>query len=99
MVMTYYSKEETFRELIQICIEKTLLDIGVGVYREVLSRLENDHHSNYSDCYKHPEYLNRILKDIFGNSYIAIINEIQSKLEEFNSNEILDKFLIQLKKY
>ncbi len=97
--MTYYSKEDTFRELIQICIEKTLLDAGFGVYNEVLSRLENDYHCNYSNCYKHPEYLNRILNDIFGNSYNAIIKEIQSKLEEFSSNEILNKFLIQLKKY
>ena len=91
--MTYYNKEETYRELIQICIEKTLLDAGLDVYNEILSRLESDYHCNYSDCYQHPEYLSKILADIFGDSHVAILKEIQSKLEEFNSNYMLENFL------
>ncbi len=91
--MAYYDKEGTYRELIQICIEKTLLDAGINVYNEVLYRLENDYNSSYSECSQHPEYLNRILKDIFGNSHIAILQEIQSKLEEFSSNKLLENFL------
>jgi len=89
----YYNKDETYKELIQICVEKTLLDIGLDVYNEVLSRLENNYHCNYSECYQHPEYLNKILGEIFGNSHVAILKEIQSKLEEFNSNQLLENFL------
>jgi len=90
--VSYYSSNDTYQDLVKIAVEKTLLEIGPHVYDEVLTRMKDDYNCDFSDCLEHPDYLKRILKNIFGNSYNSIINSIQLFLLDFNSNR-LENFL------
>ena len=60
---------------------KTLLDIGKPIYDKVISMLNKNYHCYLTDCYEHPEYLNRVLKKIFGDSYISIVEAIKKELD------------------
>lgn len=87
------NKEEVKRALVTISIEKALLEIGKPVYDEVLEILNTEYHCYLPDCYEHPEYLNEILKKLYGNAGKVIIESITRQLEEFNQHEPIKKFL------
>lgn len=68
-------QHEIAKALVSMAIEHTLLNFGKDVYDKVVKRL-NDNGFYISDCFDHPEYLNKILKDLFGPSYTKIVHSI-----------------------
>jgi class 3 adenylate cyclase len=68
--------------LVASAIEQTLADIGSLVLEEVIRRLFNDCHCFLSDCYERPECLKKILQDLYGASYEAILQSLANKLQE-----------------
>lgn len=68
-------------------IEDALLKIGVPTHDKV-SRMLQGRFATFSDCYTHPEMLNSILKQLFGDSYKGIVNQIKNELTEFQSQEL-----------
>ncbi len=94
IVMIIMSKDDNQRRktLVGLAVEKTLLDMGKPELEEVSMRLRKYHCKIY-DCYEHPEYLNQILKDLYGNSYKTIIEGIQKNLGEFNEEKSIVDFL------
>lgn len=81
------------KALVAFAIEKALLDMGDPVFHKVAKTLKDDYNSYIPDCYDHPEYLKRILSDLYGNAHKAIINSIKNSLHDFNHQEPIRRFV------
>ena len=68
------------RALIAFSIEKVLLDIGKPMLDKVATRLYKEYQCYIPDCYEHPDYLNNVLRSVFGNSYLTISEAIKFEL-------------------
>jgi len=87
-------REEVLRKaLVALAIERTLIDIGKPVFDEVTSELFHNYHCYIPDCYDHPEYLKKVLKDLYGNSYLTIVESIKKDLEEFINKKSIAEFV------
>ena len=81
------------KSLVSLSIEKTLLGIGKPEYEKVVNKLREDHKCSLPDCFDNPEYLKRVLCDLFGKSYDCILECIKENLAKFKSEELVQKFL------
>ena len=81
------------KALVCLVMESTLLKIGKPIYDNVVHELDKKYHCYLTDCYEHPEYLNEILKKLYGNAHDVIIESINSQLEEFSYKEPIKKFV------
>lgn len=86
-------KESKRKDLVATTIEKILLGIGKETCLLVERRLFEEHYCRFSDCYRHPEYLNVILKEIFGANYFVITDKIKAELEKYVPDKKLVKFI------
>ena len=95
-----YSKgiESTFKNMVSVAVEHALLEMGTPELEKVESRLQEDYHCTIADTAHHPEYLKRILSELFGNSYQDILDTIHSVLKESESQEMVKNFLMVLEK-
>ncbi len=84
------------KALVSFAIEKALLNLGDPVYQKVTKTLKDDYNCFLPDCYDHPEYLKRILDDLYGNAHMTIINSIKSDLDEFSTQGPIQKFVLAL---
>ena len=80
--MMDFQKNDLMMALTSITIQKVLRKIGNPVYEKVANRLEKEYKCYIPDCYNHPEYLESVLKSIFGNSYMVIVEQIREELIE-----------------
>jgi len=81
------------KALVTLAIEETLLGIGKGTYNKVIEQLGKTYNCYLPECYEHPQYINAILKDLYGNSHYKIVESIGKKLEEFSYRVPVKKFL------
>ena len=81
------------KALVAFAVEKTLIDMGEPVFDKVAKTLKNDYDCYIPDCYDHPEYLKRVLSDLYGNAHTAIIHSIKTSLQEFSHQESIGKFI------
>ena len=79
--------------LIITAIEKSLLEIGKPDLNKVKQRLMDDYNRTLADCYDEPEFLARILKDIYGKAHVTIVDSIKKNLESMMSLEPVKKFV------
>ncbi len=91
------TESEIKKALVAFAIEKTLLGLGEPVYQKVTKILKNDYNCYLPDCYDHPEYLKRILLDLYGDAHMTIINSITSDLAEFSTHGSVQKFVLALR--
>ena len=84
------------KALVVLAIEKALLEVGKPTYDEVLGKLAEDYNCYLSDCYEHPEYLSRVLKDLYGQCHLAIIKSIEKFLVEMNAYKYIENFIIKI---
>ena len=85
--------DKIMKGLTALAIEKTLLDIGKPVYQKVADTLYKKYQCYIPDCFENPEYLQTVLKELYGKSYDEIIKSIQRELKEFSDKESIKKFL------
>ena len=86
------------RELVIIAVEHALLQMGVPELEKVESRLKNDYNCKIGDCLEHPEYLKRILCDLFGYCYQDILDTIEKVIKDGSGlNAEVEEFLTVLK--
>jgi hypothetical protein len=81
------------KALVALAIERTLLDMGMPVFEEVTSRLFHNYRCYIPDCHDHPEYLKKVLRDIYGNAHSTIVESIKEKLEEFIYKKSIAEFV------
>jgi len=84
------------KALVVLAIEKALLEVGKPTYDEVLGKLVTDYNCYLSDCYEKPEYLSKVLKDLYGQGRLAIIQSIEKFLVEMNAYEDIKNFIIKI---
>ena len=87
---------EARKALVVMAIEKTLLEMGKPTYEEVLGKLKKDYRCYLSDCYENPEYLSMVLKELYGQSRVAIIASIKKYLAEMSTQEDIANFIIKI---
>lgn len=86
--------EEDIRQaLVMLAIEKTMLEFGVPIYNTVIEKLEEKYHCGISDCYERPDYLQKTLQELFGNSSDTIMKNIGKYLEEFSDQKQIKRFI------
>ena len=78
----YVDKKQILKALTSFAIEKALLDIGKPVLDKVTNKLQKEYHCYLPDCYEHPEYLDGVLKSVFGSSSNTIAKSIREQLVE-----------------
>jgi len=98
--MLYQEKNDMFdndenikKALVTLYVEKTLLGIGKPVYEKVVRMLNTKYHCYLPDCYDHPEYLDEILRKLYGDSSKVIVESIAKQLKEYNHYAKVKKFL------
>lgn len=88
--------ENAKKALLAFAVESTLLKMGKPEYEKVVARLESEYNCYIPDCHENPEFLKRVLQDIYGNAYDDIINEIRVELGEFISQKYFNDFIKSL---
>ncbi len=86
------------KALLTFAVESTLLKIGKPEYEKVVYKLESEYNCYIPDCHENPEFLKRVLQDIYGNSYDIILDEIRTELGEFISQKYFEDFLQALQR-
>ena len=81
--MIDFQKRDVMKALTSITIQKVLKDISAPAYEKVSKKLQKEYKCYIPDCYEHPEYLESVLKSIFGNAYTAIVEQIRVELAEY----------------
>lgn len=84
------------KALITFSIERSLLDLGEPVLQKVADTLKADYNCYVPDCYDHPEYLKRVLSDLYGSASLTIIDSIRENLKEFSHQAPIQRFLVAL---
>ncbi len=85
------------RAIVVLAIEHTLLKISMNTLEKIQTELQQKYKCSISDCYEHPEYLSKVLKDLFGNSYHEIVKDVNRYLDEFAYQRPISEFLDKIK--
>ena len=85
--------KEMIEELITLSVEHALLKMGNPELELVKSRLKEEYNCEISDSLKHPEYLKKILNELFGNAYQDILKTINEKLQKTSMDKPIIQFL------
>jgi hypothetical protein len=88
---------KAFKTMIILAIEYTLLKTNMNNLEKVQEELYQKFNCGISECYEHPEYLNKVLKDLFGVSQHEIIEDVNRYLNEFSYQEQIAEFLDKIK--
>lgn len=72
--------DRRLEKIIILAIVDTLLKIGKGTLDSVQSRLSQEYKCSIQDCYEHPEYIDKVLRDMFGPAYHEIILDVNKYL-------------------
>ena len=94
--MVEVTSDQIKNALVTLEVEQTLLEFGTPALEKVNKKLFEDYHHYLQDCYTKPEHLNKVLKDLFGNSHTVIVQSIRKRLEEFSSQDKIKNFLAKL---
>ncbi|MGI0066323.1 MAG: hypothetical protein ACREA5_00470 [Nitrosotalea sp.] len=81
------------KTIVVLAIEHTLLKTSKATLEKVQSGLHQEFNCDISDCYEHPERLNRVLKDLFGATQYEIVKEVNRYLDEFSYQGPVAEFL------
>lgn len=74
-------------------VEKALLRIGPPAHEKVVQKLYEDYQCHLFDCYEKPEYLNKVIKEIFGDNYTSIVESIKTNLKDVDEQKTFGDFL------
>ena len=85
-----------YSDIVDVCIERTLSENGIEVWKKLESKLLSEHNAKFTDCFEHPEYFTDILKKYYPQLYSQIIHSLIRYLSEFNIDESLRGFLDKL---
>jgi hypothetical protein len=97
MMMSPTEEKLLWKTQVSISVESTLREIGKFEFRKILDMLKENYNVSLSDCYDNPEFLKKILKDLFGNSYGSIIATLEKNLDGLVLLEPVNEFLTIMK--
>jgi transcriptional antiterminator len=88
-----FDQNQLRKAIVTLTVEKVLLNIGQPVYEKTVKQLTKDYSCYLPDCYEHPEYLNKVLKKIFGNAHVTIVDAIKKELNEYITEKPVEIFV------
>lgn len=94
--MIEYNEDKMQKALVTLAIEEALIEFDNASYEIVTSKLLSDFGCYISDCYKNPEYLQKALFDLYGDSYPEVVELIKRHLAEYATRRDIAKFLSHL---
>ena len=86
-------RDDIRQALVMLAIEKTMLEFNKQIYDLVIRRLDEKYHCGISECYERPDYLQQILRELFGNASETIMKNIGKYLEEFSDQKQIKEFI------
>ena len=89
-------QDQLRKAMVSLAVEKVLLGIGKPIYNNVIKQLSKDYNCYLPECYEHPEYLNKVLKKIFGNAHVTIVDSIKKELDECMTQKPIEHFVIAI---
>jgi hypothetical protein len=92
------NEEVLNKALAVLAVENTLFEVGPLAHETVVSMLNKEYHCGLTDCYEHPEYLSVILKKLYGDSCIDIVESIREQLEKFSHKKSIGIFVKTINK-
>ncbi|HKU33166.1 MAG TPA: hypothetical protein VJR22_04910 [Candidatus Nitrosotalea sp.] len=92
------SYERLEKTLVGLVIEQTLLHIGKPTFDKVETLLQERYQCTLADSCDNPQYLRKILEEVFGKSYTEIINSIEKRLIEFRQEPTIEEFIAKMSK-
>lgn len=81
------------RTVAALAINKSLQDIEWSSYEAVCSKLKQYYGCNISACFDHPQYLRKVLDELFGDRSSEIIKSIHHNLGEEVNHISTERFL------
>lgn len=84
---------EEYRELVEVAVEHALVTMGSPELEKVRVMLKEEYGVTIADSLDHPEYLKKILCELFGNAYQDIIDTIYSVIDSDKEERIVKDFL------
>src|ERR1700682_5441746 len=81
--------EEENKVAFMSCVEIVLMRRGNANYNLVMSKLHSRHNCGIFECVDHPENLRAVLKEVYGENYGSLLNDIELELERLVD---IDKF-------
>ena len=81
------------RELVEVAVEHALIIMGRPELEKVQTALKEEYGITIADSLDHPEYLKKILCDLFGNAYQDIIDTIYTVVENKKNVQTIKDFL------
>ena len=88
-----FERKQLMKALAALAIERVLLGTGKPIFEKVSNKLQKEYKCYIPDCYDHPEYLGNVLKSIFGNSYVTIVEQIREELVEYSDDKDIDTLI------
>lgn len=86
------------RTALALAIEVVLMRKGGDQYYHFVFKLRNLYKCEIIDCYDKPQYLKSVLKEVYGNEYNSIVEDIKLELDDSAKEEGIAAFLSVLEK-
>jgi len=88
----------TLENIVRVAVESALLEMGPLELEKVTTILKNEYRCSLGETIYHPEYLKKILLDLFGNSYEDILTTIHRILSKVKTKHPIVDYLEALKR-
>ena len=89
--------DEQIKENLSLSIEVVLMRRGGPEFQMVLAKLRNNFNLDIINCYEKPEYLRKVLKEVYREDYESVLEEIVWELGEYAQKQKIKEFLDKLK--
>ena len=89
--------DEQIKENLALSIEVVLMRRGGPEFQMVLAKLRNNFNLDIINCYEKPEYLRKVLKEVYREDYESVLEEIIWELGEYAQIQKIIDFLDNLK--
>ena len=76
------------RTALALAIDVALMRRGGDRYYHFVFNLRNSYDCEIIDCYDKPQYLKNVLKEVYGNEYDSIVEDIKLELGDSVGEEI-----------
>lgn len=89
--------DEQIKENLALSIEVVLMRRGGPEFQMVLAKLKNNFNLDIINCYEKPEYLRKVLKEVYREDFKFVVEEIIGELGEYAQEQKIIEFLDTLK--
>ena len=90
------SENQMRKTMVILALKNTLLELGIEEYDKVIDMLQKEHNCTLEESYENPEYIKRILKNLYGDSYRDILNSLSENMKSITSEKSVKEFLENL---